>query len=170
MIRLSRMADYGIVLLSYIAQGEDGPDFRYSAKQLAELSNLPLPTVSKVLKRLARADLLTAQRGKLGGYGLARAAADISVADMITAVDGPIALTDCSPQRDAECDIESCCPNKSNWDKISARIRGALSQLTLESMAPVKPTTSPIVIGTIGVPFSDSKRKSTATRPKVSRS
>lgn len=140
MIRLSRMADYGIVLLTHMATGSGGEGDRaygvFTAKALADHSGLPLPTVSKVLKRLARAHLLTAHRGKHGGYSLAKNPDDISVAEMITAIDGPIALTDCSPPRQAECSIADSCPNRSNWTKISAQIKAALGALSLNDMKP----------------------------------
>ena len=130
MIRLSKMADYGIVLLSYVAQ-EEGT---CTARQLSDWSGLPLPTVSKVLKALARHGLLSAHRGKQGGYALARAADNITVADMVAAVDGPIALTECAPHSPAMCDLEPTCPNRENWLLISNRVRVALEELTLTDM------------------------------------
>src|SRR5690349_13231777 len=108
MLRLSKMANYGIVLLSYVANAAPGEVS--TARLLAERSALPLPTVSKVLKSLSRAGLLVAHRGKHGGYTLAREPRSISVADMIHAVDGPIALTVCSPHTPGLCELEGSCP------------------------------------------------------------
>lgn len=133
MLRLSKMADYGIVLLTYVANAEEGEVS--TARHLAEQSRLPLPTVSKVLKSLSRAGLLVAHRGKNGGYTLARAPEQISVVDMIRAIDGPIALTECSTHAPSLCDLESCCPVRSNWAKITSTVSDALEQLSLADMA-----------------------------------
>lgn len=135
MLRLSKMADYGIVLLTYVAQGY-GPQGEVStARGLAEKSGLPLPTVSKVLKSLSRYGLLVAQRGKHGGYTLARAPEEISVVDMIKAVEGPIALTECSTHAPSLCELEGTCPVRSNWSRITSVVQGALQNLTLADMA-----------------------------------
>ena len=108
MIRLSKFADYGIVLLTYIA---DAPESHpHSSRTLAEASHLPLPTVSKILKSLSRAGLLLSHRGKQGGYSLARASDQITVADMIGAIDGPIGMTECSTEASHPCDLEPRCP------------------------------------------------------------
>ena len=94
MIRLSRITDYGIVLMVRLAQNPD--DEARNARNLAAEADLPIPVVSKVLKTLTREGLLSSQRGSKGGYTLARNAEDISVPEMITALEGPISLTECS--------------------------------------------------------------------------
>jgi len=136
-LRLSKMADYGIVLMTYIGHTRGGEVC--TARDLADQSNLPLPTVSKVLKSLARSELLVAHRGKNGGYTLARTPHDITVAEMITAVDGPIALTECSTVEEVDCDIEPSCPARTNWSIISATVKRALENLTLADMRPPLP-------------------------------
>ncbi len=132
MIRISRLSDYGVVLLSRFAA--EPPDTVHSARELADASGIPLPTVSKILKALTRAGLLTSRRGTQGGYGLARRPAEISVADVIGCLDGPIALTDCSTESDASCDIEVRCPVRTNWQRITDAVREALEAIPLTEM------------------------------------
>ena len=93
MIRLSKLTDYGLVLMSYVARSGGG---LHTARGLAAESGLPLPTVSKVLKTLLQSGFLVSHRGINGGYNLARGAQEISVAEIIAALEGPIALTECS--------------------------------------------------------------------------
>lgn len=133
MFRLSKLADYGIVLMVRIANGP--PDLLSTARNLAEQSGLPLPTVSKVLKQFSRAGVLDAQRGKKGGYMLAKPAGAITVLEMVTAVDGPIALTDCSSHSPTVCGLALVCPVNGNWTRINAAVQQALAGLTLLDMA-----------------------------------
>jgi FeS assembly SUF system regulator len=133
MIRITRLTDYGIVLLSRFASGEPGRLF--SARELGEATKIPQPTVSKLLKALTRAGLLESQRGTQGGYQLARAPRDVSVADVIHALEGPIALTDCTDEGAAACDIEHDCPVSSNWQRITRAVLGALEAIPLTEMA-----------------------------------
>ena len=137
MLRLTKLTDYGIVLMAYIAFDES--DSAQTARDLAELSGLPLPTVSKVLKSLGRGGLLTSHRGKNGGYTLARKAESISVAEMLEALEGPLALTDCSTDATAACEIEPSCPVKSNWRLINTAVREALSQVKLSELSRPEP-------------------------------
>ena len=136
MIRLSRLADYGIVLMSHMAVSKDCV---VTARELSQRSRLPLPTVSKVLKLLARAELIESQRGVNGGYQLARSPEKICVTDMVDALEGPIAITNCSMvernQGAALCQLDEHCPVKNPWQKINLVVRGALSRLTLSDMA-----------------------------------
>jgi FeS assembly SUF system regulator len=144
MVRISRLADYGILLMTTFshehsrhggaAHGEAAGGC-LAATSLAQETALPLPTVSKLLQALCRAGLLHSQRGAHGGYRLARPASAISVADIITALEGPIALTDCLSHGGPTCEVESLCPTRSNWDRINAAIRTALGSITLEEMA-----------------------------------
>ena len=131
-IRLSKAADYGIVLMTYMARH---PDRQYAAPEIAAQSHLPLPMASKILKGLVRAGLLVSHRGAKGGYGLARPAVAISVADVIVALEGPIALTACIEHAPGECDIEALCPARANWQRINAAIRHALEGITMAEMA-----------------------------------
>lgn len=138
MLRLSKLADYGIVLMAYIAA--DPARQPVSARQLSQESDLPLPTVGKTLKALARAGLLVSHRGGYGGYNMARPTEEISIADMIAAIGGPIALTECSSDVPELCDIEPTCPVRENWKIISQVVLEALEQLTLDDMSQPLPT------------------------------
>lgn len=133
MFRLSRLTDYGFVLLTHLAAQ---PTRQFTARDLSEGSNLPLPTVSKLLKKLARAGLLASARGVAGGYSLARAPEHIRVSEIMTALEGPVALTLCN-EGDGKCSLEACCPTHSNWLVINNAVKGVLDALTLASL--VKP-------------------------------
>ena len=143
MIRLSRQADYGIVIMTALARR---PQRQHTATALAAESQIPLPMASKVLKALARAGLLASHRGAKGGYGLARPADRISVAEIIAALDGPIALTACVEDGPGGCEIEALCPARVNWQRINDAVRGALAQTTVADMAQGVPAA-------FGVPF-----------------
>jgi len=134
MIKLSRLSDYGIVLMTQLAAR---PGVLTRAPDLALTSNLPVPTVSKVLKALAQDGLLESQRGTKGGYALVRPAEEISVAEIIRALEGPIALTECAVDAGGSCEIEPSCPTRTNWVRINHAVIGALEGITLsEMMAP----------------------------------
>jgi FeS assembly SUF system regulator len=132
-IRITRLSDYGIVLLSRFADAPEGEVL--SARELADASGLPMPTVAKVLKCLTRGGLLLSHRGKEGGYSLARAAEAVSVADIIGAIEGPIALTECTTDDDGLCGLEPTCPVRRNWQRISTAVHDALSAIPLADMA-----------------------------------
>ena len=138
MIRVTKLADYGILLMTWLAWRKARPvsaEERRSATDLARETGLPAPTVSKLLRLLSRAKLLTAQRGAQGGYVLARDPTAISVADIIVAIEGPIALMGCLSDTTPDCDVQSFCPTRTNWDRINQAIRGALASISLEEMA-----------------------------------
>ena len=132
MIRLGKMTDYGLVLMSQIARRP--PSELHTARDLACECHLPLPTVSKLLKRLLRSGLLASHRGIKGGYSLARESHLISLAEIISALEGPLALTECSTDIVGLCDLESCCPIKNNQKIISQVLRGALEKVTLSDL------------------------------------
>jgi len=132
MLRITKLTDYAIVLLTWLAGGAEGGV--RTAVDLATVAQLPYPTVSKILKVLSRAGLVISVRGAQGGYRLATAPTRISVADIIAAVEGPIALTECSVAAPGLCDLEPVCPVRSNWQRISAVVRDALGRLTLDQM------------------------------------
>lgn len=136
MIRLSKLADYGIVIMTHMARH---PQRQHNAAEIAAESHIPQPMASKILKGLARAGLLASHRGAKGGYGLARPAERISVADVIVALDGPIALTACIENGPGECDLESLCPARANWQRINDAIRGALDDISMAEMAQTVP-------------------------------
>lgn len=102
MIRLSRLTDYAVTLLTQMVSEGKG---LWAASDLAEKAGVPLPTVSKILKQLSKGGIVVAQRGATGGYHLVRPATDISIAAIIEAMDGPIALTDCAEGGDQDCRI-----------------------------------------------------------------
>ena len=96
MFRISRLTDYGIIVMAHLAEYRD--DDSHNARELAEDTQLPAPVVSKILKSLTRAGLLVSQRGSKGGYSLARTPAEIPVVEMITALEGPVGITECTIQ------------------------------------------------------------------------
>ncbi|MDH3286053.1 MAG: SUF system Fe-S cluster assembly regulator [Acidobacteriota bacterium] len=134
MLRITKQSDYGIVLMTHFAA--DAARSVHNARDLAAAAGLPLPTVSKILKALARADLLASHRGVKGGYRLARDPEEISVAEIITALEGPIAMTECLDHDAADCDIEHRCPARTNWQRINHVVREALDAVSLSEMAP----------------------------------
>ncbi|HXW91395.1 MAG TPA: SUF system Fe-S cluster assembly regulator [Terriglobales bacterium] len=129
MIRLGKLTDYGLVLMSQMAR----PPLTelHTARDLAVECHLPLPTVSKLLKRLLRGGLLASHRGIKGGYSLAREPHLISLAEIISALEGPLAFTECSSEIQGLCDLEPSCPIKNNQRIISQVLRGALEKVTL---------------------------------------
>ncbi len=141
MIRITKTTDYGIVLLTYMAES---PEQRYNASELAEDTQLPSAMVSKILKILARENLLDSHRGVNGGYSLARGPREITVSEIIAALEGPIAITECIDDSPGECSQEPVCPLRSNWQLINNAIRSALDGLRLSDMArPLPPAASP---------------------------
>lgn len=131
MVRLSKLTDYGMVLMSCFARSPAGA--QRTARDLAAESRLPLPTVSKVLKELLQSGLLVSRRGIQGGYTLARTPREISLVEIISALEGPVALTECSTELSG-CDVEACCAIKRNQQVISEAIRGVLAKLMLSDL------------------------------------
>ena len=120
-----------------------------SAHALADSSHLELPTVSKVLKLLVKTGLVNSYRGANGGYSIERDASDISVAEIIAAIEGPIAMTECSVE-EGLCAQEDICGLRGNWQRISIAVAKAMESVSLAEMAqPVKPITSPLHITTL---------------------
>ena len=132
MIKITRLTDYGIMLLTYFAK--DGQHPMRNARDLATQAHLPLPTVSKILKVLARKGLLVAQRGAKGGFSLARTPQQITVAEIVDAVEGHMGITECSFSQPGRCELEVQCPVQNNWQKISQAVWGALEHITLADM------------------------------------
>jgi FeS assembly SUF system regulator len=131
MIRITKQSDYGIVLMSRLA---GRPEELHSAAGLAADAQLPAPIVSKILKLLARAELLESHRGVKGGYCLSRAPESISVAEIISALEGPIAVTECIEDGPGECSQEPFCAVRGNWQRINLAIRQALEAISLAEM------------------------------------
>ena len=130
MIRLGKLTDYGLLLMAEIARS---PRELHTARDLAEHCKLPLPTVSKVLKTLLQSRLLLSHRGTRGGYSLVREPQAIAITEIISALEGPLALTECSMDFSA-CDLEPSCPMKDNQKIINQVIHGALAKVMLSDL------------------------------------
>jgi len=130
MLKLGRMTDYGTVLMTALA---NEPARLHSAHELAERTRIAAPTVSKLLKQLSRGGVVESIRGAQGGYRLARPANRITVADIVTVLEGPFGLTACSVHK-GDCNIESHCGVRGNWRLINHAIRSALEAVTLAQM------------------------------------
>ena len=131
MFRLNKLTDYGIVLMAHVARG-DGR-MPHTARSLSGATKLPLPTVGKLLRQLSDSGLLSSHRGVKGGYNLARAAEEISVADIILALEGPIGFTECSVVPGL-CDMERSCSIKINSQIIGDALRDALEHVMLSNL------------------------------------
>jgi FeS assembly SUF system regulator len=131
MLRISKLTDYGTVVLACLATS---PGRRFTASEVAERTHLGLPTVSKLLKSLHRAGLLTSTRGSHGGYQLARPANAISASAIIDAIEGPVAITECSGQH-SMCEHELSCSTGHAWQRINGAIRRSLDEITLAQLS-----------------------------------
>ncbi len=127
MLRISKLTDYGTVVLAHLS---GDPAAVRSAADVSAATGIAVPTVSKLLKSLARAGLVTSTRGAHGGYKLSRAPTDISAADVIDALEGPVSITECSAS-DSNCDYESVCSVGNSWQRINVAIRKALEEVSL---------------------------------------
>ena len=132
MFRLNRLTDYAVVVMTQMTRR---PDEVHTAPQIATDTGIPLPTVAKLLNALARESLVESHRGAAGGYALGRPAEEVSVAQIIQAMEGPIALTACVDGAPGHCESQSLCPMRGNWDKVNRAIRSALEGVTLADMA-----------------------------------
>ncbi len=130
MLRISKLTDYSIVILVFMAK--DGNSL--TSRQISEGSNIPLSTVSKVLKSLTRKDILCSTRGATGGYTLAKIPKKTSVAEIVAAMEGPLAITECSDTEHATCSEEHTCPLKSHWNHINLAVKSALRSVTLQDL------------------------------------
>jgi len=130
MLRLSKLTDYAVVVLVRLSSGTPVQ----TSPGIAIGTGIPEPTVAKVLKALTGSGLVGSQRGARGGYRLMRPLAAIPVTDVITAIDGPIALTACVEGSLGNCESENLCPVRGRWDPVNDAIAAALSAITLEDM------------------------------------
>ena len=131
MLRVGKLTDYGTAVMTSLAQQ---PERLHSAAEIATELGLALPTVSKILKALVQHGLLVSLRGAKGGYSLAATPEAITVAQIIAAIEGPIALTECSDTAKL-CDQESLCAIRGNWQRINQAVLTALQQVTLADLA-----------------------------------
>ena len=132
-MRLSSMADYAVVTMSAAARHCGGA--RTSAAELAAETGLPVPTVQKLVSMLSRAGLLRSMRGAGGGLQLARPAAAITLADIVEAVEGPIALTSCAEHGKHDCGLEGTCCVQPHWGIVNTAMRGALAGIPLTQLS-----------------------------------
>lgn len=132
MIILSKLADYGVIVASRLAAS---PERQMTAAALAAEARLPRATVAKVLKALAHAGVVAGARGAAGGYRLARPATDISVAEVVAAIDGAIGLTQCTTHKPS-CERSDFCPTRTPWQRINHAVGAALGAVTLAEMVP----------------------------------
>ena len=130
MLRLSKLTDYATVILSYMAKDYIN---MHAAQEISEETGIATPTVSKILKLLVRAKVLTSVRGAKGGYLLARSPEKITVATVISALEGPIALTECTASHE-NCGQAAGCDIQGNWGLINQKIFNALESVTLADM------------------------------------
>jgi FeS assembly SUF system regulator len=130
MIRISRMADYALLVVFKMRSCEQ----LITLNRLCELTNLPLPTVRKLMRALTHSDVVTSVRGPRGGYKLSSQADQISIAEIIEAIDGPIALTECAKSNGGDCQLASTCELKENWNIVNRLISNALHNVTLDAM------------------------------------
>lgn len=137
-MRLTSLADYAVVMMAAAARHPAGA--RLSATLLADETGVPLPTAQKLTGRLAAAGLLETARGTGGGFRLSRLAGEISLADIVEAVEGPIVMTSCVDAERHECALESACQVRPHMGVVNGAVRGALQGVSLEqlSRAPAK--------------------------------
>jgi FeS assembly SUF system regulator len=132
-MRLTSLADYAVVMMAAAARHPG--EARFSAACLSEETGVPLPTAQKLMGRLASAGLLTSARGTGGGFMLARTAQGISLADIIEAVEGPIAMTNCIEGSSHDCVLEGSCRVKPHLNAVNGAVRGALASVSLASLS-----------------------------------
>lgn len=130
MIKISKLADYAMVLMHRLSPDSSAS---CSAKQLAAATAIPLPTVSKVLKLLSEANLVRAHRGAQGGYWLATPPEQIAVTQVIEAIDGPFAITECNLS-ESSCSLSVCCELRSSWQFINQQVVSVLEKISLQDM------------------------------------
>ena len=162
MIILSKLADYGVILGVHLARetgraGALAGQAPTNAAALAEATQLPVSTVAKVLKSLARAGLVTSVRGAAGGYRLARPAQLISVGDVVRAIDGPLGVTECTSDED-HCKRVSFCVTRPHWSRINTAVAAALGSVSLADMAsPFLSDDRPLAVPLAPVPATPSR-------------
>jgi FeS assembly SUF system regulator len=136
MLRMSKLTDYATVVLAALAER---PGHRQTAAALAACTHVAVPTVSKVLKTLQRAGLVTSTRGTQGGYQLALPASAISAAAILDVLEGPVALTDCAAG-EGHCGLEQSCRVGRSWQRVNLAIRRSLHDVSLAQLAGIDPT------------------------------
>lgn len=146
MLRISKMADYGTIVLTTMAKE---PERTQSVAEIVSLTGLTIPSVSKLLKRFVREGLVLSLRGAKGGYKLSRSPAEISTAQILQAIDGPIGVTECSAHP-GSCRHEVSCQVRANWQMVNRAMLGALEQITLKQMT--QPLVETVALSVLRVP------------------
>ncbi len=131
MIRISKLADYAVVILAALTET---PDEVVSTSKLSELTKIPEPTIAKVLKLLVKKDIVASTRGVHGGYKIALKASEVSVLNVIRAIDGPISITSCTNGETPDCSLGQSCSIRGRWDGVNSAIRDALLTVTIADM------------------------------------
>jgi FeS assembly SUF system regulator len=131
MLRISKLTDYGTVILALLARQ---PDRLWTAAEVAEVTRIGLPTVSKLLKKLQRSGLVASTRGSHGGYQLAQSPVEITAARILDALEGPFAITECSGSH-STCGLAASCSVGHTWQKVNGAIRRALTDISLAQLA-----------------------------------
>ncbi|MFI4969554.1 MAG: SUF system Fe-S cluster assembly regulator [Lysobacterales bacterium] len=149
MLRVSKLTDYATVVMTCLVGAGEGVQ---SAQSLSERARLEVPTVSKLLKQLAQANLVVSTRGMNGGYRLARAPERITIADIVTAMEGPIGMTECGAHTGL-CDHEPHCGVRVNWQRINHAIADALASVTLADMIKPAPKRGAAIPLRVAEPF-----------------
>jgi FeS assembly SUF system regulator len=150
MLRMSKMTDYGIVMMTELARARGETR---TTRELAARTRVPLPSASKVLKGLLQAGLVVSHRGASGGYGLSRPAEDVSLAELVSSLEGPVSLTECGQHSpaNAPCELESVCQVRGHWRLINQAIQEALGRLTLADLCAPAPRMPERLVG-LGMP------------------
>jgi FeS assembly SUF system regulator len=130
MIKLGKLTDYAIAVMGQLVDAESA----CSAHHLSGKTGIPEPTVAKVLKLLSKENLVTSERGAAGGYKLAKQADQVSIGEIITAMEGPIALVACVDGQDENCNMSGTCPTKGKWSRVNDAIKSALESVKLKDM------------------------------------
>lgn len=142
MFKISKMTDYGVVIMSELARTEGRV---LTAPDLSLFTGLKVPTAAKLLRILTKGGLLSSIRGAHGGYVLTKKPSEISIAEIVRVLEGPVAVTSCVDDSHEDCSVENCCPMRGGWDKINRAINAAMEEVTLadmcqESAKPITPT------------------------------
>src|SRR5258705_1382232 len=145
MLRISKLTDYATVILAHLAAFPAGLQ---TAAEVSQATGISPPTVTKVLKQLQKAQLVTSARGTHGGYQLSRAAAAISAAAILDALEGPVAITECA-SKENHCGIEHVCRVGHSWQRINNAIRRALEDISLSQLADASLARTPDIAGEI---------------------
>ena len=152
-MHLSRLSDYAVALMTYIARH---PERVHTVANVAAATRVPVPTVAKLLAKLRHNGLLASTRGVKGGYALVRPPAAISVTEIVAVLDGPIALTNCIGAGHGSCDIEEVCPSRLGLHRINLAVRKVLDDISLADIA------SPVSAAPQAAPQADARLHSHA--------